>query len=477
MDKVLILQLLLNTNVLTLIKSISGIRGTLGGKSGENLTPNDIVAFTAGFAQIIKSRYASATIITGRDGRNSGPMVQSLVNATLIAMGINVLDADLTTTPSLAMAIMHQKAHGGVMVTASHNPMEWNALKFMNGEGEFIDNATGQEVLRLSSNPIEYVVSDHIGSIIPLKDSIAGHIQAILKLPLVDTALVKSKKFVIVVDAINSTGSIAVPPLLEKLGCECILINGEINGSFAHNPEPLPEHLASLSKAVLKHKANLGIVVDPDVDRLAFVCEDGEPFGEEYTLVAVADYITSKQKGNTVSNLSSTQALKDITLKHGGQYFPSAVGEVNVVEKMKQVEAVIGGEGNGGIIYPALHYGRDAMVGIALFLTHLAEYGKTCSFLRSEYPNYEISKNKIELTYKKDMDTILARLKEKYSQHPVNTEDGVRIDIGQDWIHLRQSNTEPIIRIYAESNSKVVADNLAKKIINDIRQIQQELKE
>lgn len=466
----------LNNHPLTLIKSISGIRGTLGGKSGENLTPNDIVGFTAGFAKIIQSKHPDATIITGRDGRNSGPMVQSLVNATLISMGVHVLDAGLTTTPSLAMAIMHHKAQGGVMVTASHNPMEWNALKFMNASGEFIDNAAGQEVLKWSEKPIDYVAFDHLGSMTPLHDSIEAHIQAILKLPLVDTAVISAKKLVVVADVINSTGALAVPLLLEKLGCECILINGEINGSFAHNPEPLPEHLATLSQAVLKHHAHLGIVVDPDVDRLAFVCEDGEPFGEEYTLVAVADYITSKQMGNTVSNLSSTQALKDITVKHGGLYFPSAVGEVNVVEKMKQVKAIIGGEGNGGIIYPDLHYGRDALVGIALFLTHLAEQGKTCSALRSQYPNYEISKNKIELTDKKDMDTIFLRLREKYSQHPINTEDGIRIEIGQNWIHLRQSNTEPIIRIYAESNSKVVADDLAKKIINDIREIQKVLK-
>ncbi len=461
---------------MTLIKSISGIRGTIGGTAGDNLTPNDIVTFTAGFALLIQKKYSSPCIIVGRDGRNSGPMVQHLVQYTLQSMGVQVLDAALTTTPSMAMAIIKERAHGGIMVTASHNPMEWNALKFMNDAGEFIDAATGNELLNLSESKIQYAPHHRLGQIIPLKNTISKHITAILGLKLVDVDLVKKKNFKIVVDVINSSGALAIPPLLEKLGCECILIHGEINGTFAHNPEPLPEHLIDLSKAVISNKAHLGIIVDPDVDRLAFVCENGEPFGEEYTLVAIADYVTSKQKGNTVSNLSSTQALRDITVLNGGAYYASAVGEVNVVTKMKEVKAVIGGEGNGGIIYPKLHYGRDAMVGIALFLTQLAEFGKPISLLRDKYPNYEISKNKIELTDKKNMDLIFKKLQEKYINHQINNEDGLRIDLGNEWVHLRQSNTEPIIRIYAESASKVVADHLAKKLISDIKDIQKELK-
>ncbi len=465
---------------MTLIKSISGIRGTIGGVAGENLTPNDIVSFTAAFALMTQKKSTTPTdtprIIVGRDGRNSGPMVQQLVQSTLESMGINVLDAGLTTTPSLEMAIVKEKAQGGIMVTASHNPMEWNALKFMNEAGEFIDSATGNELLNLAESPIHYAPFDKLGKIEPLKNTIAKHIASILKLKLVDVDLIKKKNFKIVVDVINSTGALAIPLLLQKLGCECILINGEINGTFAHNPEPLPDHLTGLAAAVLKNKAHLGIVVDPDVDRLAFICENGEPFGEEYTLVAVADYITSKQKGNTVSNLSSTQALRDVTVSNGGAYFASAVGEVNVVTKMKAVKAVIGGEGNGGIIYPKLHYGRDAMVGIALFLTQLAVYGKPVSLLRDKYPNYEISKNKIELTDKKNIDLIFKKLKEQYSKHELNSEDGLRIDLDNEWVHLRQSNTEPIIRIYAESNSKVVADHLANKLISDIKAIQKDLK-
>lgn len=462
---------------MTLIKSISGIRGTIGGKPGENLTPIDIVTFTSGFASLIKKRNDNPHIIVGRDGRNSGEMVQNLVQSTLMSLGINVLDAGLTTTPSLEMAIILQKASGGIMITASHNPMEWNALKFMNELGEFIDAETGQEVLDLGNDPrIQFSSYESLGTLVPLKNTIFNHIQAILKLKLVNKDLIKSRNYKIVVDAINSTGALSVPLLLEKLGCECILINGDIHGSFAHNPEPLPEHIDELSKTVKKQKAHLGIIVDPDVDRLAFVADNGEPFGEEYTLVAVADYILSKEKGNTVSNLSSTLALRDITLQQGGEYFASAVGEVNVVAKMKAVDAIIGGEGNGGIIYPKLHYGRDALVGIALFLSHLAEKNKKVSFLRSDYPNYEISKNKIELTDKKQMDIIFSRLKEKYKNKKLHTEDGLRIDLDNEWIHLRQSNTEPIIRIYAESSSKVVADNLAKKLISDIREIQREMK-
>lgn len=461
---------------MTLIKSISGIRGTIGGAAGDNLTPNDIVSFTGAFASLIKHKHDKPVLIVGRDGRNSGPMVQSFVCQTLVAMGIDVLDAGLTTTPSLEMAIIKEEAQGGIMITASHNPMHWNALKFMNEAGEFIDAKTGEELLNKSNGPIIYNLYDNLGTITPYKKSISDHINSILRLKLVDVALVRKRKYKIVVDAINSTGSIAIPQLLEKMGCQCILINGDINGVFDHNPEPLPEHITGLTAAVIEHKADLGIIVDPDVDRLAFVCENGEAFGEEYTLVSVADYITSKQKGNTVSNLSSTQALKDITISNGGEYSASAVGEVNVVTRMKAVSAIIGGEGNGGIIYPALHYGRDALVGIALFLTQLAEFKKPVSLLRAKYPNYEISKNKIELKSKNHMDLIFKKLKEQYAKHKINSEDGLRIDLDKDWVHLRQSNTEPIIRIYAESVSKVVADHLAKKLIDDIQDIQKELK-
>jgi phosphomannomutase len=461
---------------LTLIKSISGIRGTIGGAAGDNLTPADIVSFTAAFASLIKHKHDKPVLMVGRDGRNSGPMVQAFVCQTLVAMGIDVLDAGLTTTPSLEMAIIKEHVQGGIMITASHNPMHWNALKFMNEAGEFIDAKTGEDLLNKCNEPIIYNLYDSLGSVKPYKKSITDHINTILRLKMVDVDQVRKRKFKIVVDAINSSGSIAIPLLLEKMGCQCILINGEINGVFDHNPEPLPEHLTGLTAAVLKNKADLGIIVDPDVDRLAFVCENGESFGEEYTLVAVADYVTSKQRGNTVSNLSSTQALKDITIKNGGEYYASAVGEVNVVTQMKAVNAIIGGEGNGGVIYPTLHYGRDALAGIALFLTQLAEFKKPVSLLRAKYPNYEISKNKIELKSKTHMDTIFKKLKEKYANHKLNSEDGLRIDLDRDWVHLRQSNTEPIIRIYAESASKVVADHLAKKLIGDIHDIQKELK-
>jgi len=461
---------------LSLIKSISGIRGTIGGVQGENLTPPDIVSFASGFATLVSSKSKSPKIVVGRDGRISGPMVQSLVTATLQSLGVHVLDAGLTTTPSLEMAIPGEKAHGGVMITASHNPMEWNALKFMDEHGEFLSAASGQQLIELSSSAMRYNPEDKLGGYTPLKNTIPNHIKAILKLKLVNAELVRNKRFKIVVDVINSTGSLAIPALLDKLGCEYVLLNGDMNGKFAHNPEPLPEHIGDLAAAVVKNKADLGIVVDPDVDRLAFVCENGEPFGEEYTLVAIADYVTSREKGNTVSNLSSTQALRDITVHNGGQHFASAVGEVNVVTKMKETKSVIGGEGNGGVIYPKLHYGRDAIVGIALFLSHLAEFNKPISLLRSKYPNYEISKNKIELGEEKHMDLIFKRLKDQYHKHKLNSEDGLRIDLDGEWVHLRQSNTEPIIRIYAESNSKVVADHLAQKLIKDIREIQKDLK-
>ena len=461
---------------MTLIKSISGIRGTIGGLPGENLTPPDIVAFTSGFATMINHKYSRPRLIVGRDGRNSGEMVQSLVQATLVSLGVDVLDAGLTTTPSLEMGIIHHQAHGGIMITASHNPMEWNALKFMNEKGEFIDNETGQKVLELGDSQIKYNTHLSIGSVTKIEDTIGRHIDAILELPLVHVQAVKTKKYKVVVDAINSTGALAIPPLLARLGAECIILNGEIKGVFNHNPEPLPENVIEIRQAVVDLKADLGIIVDPDVDRLALVSEDGSFFGEEYTLVAVADYILSHTPGNTVSNLSSTLALRDITHIHSGNYFSSAVGEVNVVSRMKGVNAIIGGEGNGGIIYPELHYGRDAMVGIALFLSLMATTNTSASALRASYPKYEMSKNKIELHDKNQINQILEKIKMMYSMHDINTEDGVKITMKNEWVHLRRSNTEPIIRIYAESETKEKADILATDLIQSIQEIQLSLK-
>jgi len=423
---------------LALIKSISGIRGTIGGTAGDNLTPQDIVASTAGFGMILLKKYKAPAVVIGRDARISGTLVNNLVCSTL----------------------------------ASHNPKEWNALKLLNKKGEFISAKDGQTILdTIKKGAINYAPVEKLGTYRKDDTYIAKHIESVLELSLVNVEHVKNKAFKVVVDCINSTGAISVPPLLEQMGCEVILLNEEMTGEFAHNPEPLPDNLRSLSQAVTASRAHLGISVDPDVDRLAFVCEDGEMFGEEYTLVAVADYILKHTKGNTVSNLSSTRALRDVTEKHGGVYHASAVGEVNVVAKMKEVDAVIGGEGNGGIIYPASHYGRDALVGIALFLSHLADFGKPVSFLKSTYPKYTISKNKIQLTPEIDIDYLLARLQEKYKNYELNTIDGLKIELDKDWIHLRKSNTEPIIRIYSESNSKVVADNLARKIQQDVHEI------
>lgn len=461
---------------MTLIKSISGIRGTIGGLPGENLTPPDIVAFTSGFATMMIHKYSRPRLIVGRDGRNSGEMVQSLVQATLVALGVDVLDAGLTTTPSLEMGIIHHQTHGGIMITASHNPMEWNALKFMNEKGEFIDNETGKKVLELGESPIKYGTHHSIGSVTKMEDTIGQHIDAILNLPLVQVDAIKTKKYKVVLDAINSTGALAIPPLLARLGAECIILNGEINGVFNHNPEPLPENIIKIRQAVIERKADLGIIVDPDVDRLALVSQDGSFFGEEYTLVAVADYVLSHTPGNTVSNLSSTLALRDVTHVHGGNYFSSAVGEVNVVSRMKEVDAIIGGEGNGGIIYPELHYGRDAMVGIALFLSLMATKNTTASALRASYPEYEMSKNKIELHDKNQIDQILEKIKIKYAKYDINTEDGVKITMKNEWVHLRRSNTEPIIRIYAESKTKEKADILANDLIHSIQEIQLLLK-
>lgn len=457
---------------MALIKSISGIRGTIGGAAGDNLTPQDIVESTAGFGTMLLKKYKSPTVVIGRDARISGELVNKMVCSTLQMMGINVVDLGLSTTPTVEVAVVKEKAHAGIILTASHNPKQWNALKLLNKKGEFISAKDGQTILNIiKKGEIQYATVDKLGSYRQDDTYIDKHIADVLAMPLVNVENVKTKAFKVVVDCINSTGALAIPPLLEQLGCEVTLLNEEMTGDFAHNPEPLPDNLRALSQAVTSSRAHLGISVDPDVDRLAFVCEDGEMFGEEYTLVAVADYILKHKGGDTVSNLSSTRALRDVTEKHGGTYHASAVGEVNVVTKMKEVNAVIGGEGNGGIIYPDAHYGRDAIVGIALFLSHLADFDKPCSFLRSTYPQYTISKNKIQLTPEIDIDYLLAKLKDKYKSYELNTIDGLKIEIDKDWIHLRRSNTEPIIRVYSESNSKVVADNLSRKIQQDVHEI------
>lgn len=456
-----------------LIKSISGFRGTIGGRPGDNLTPQDIVECTAAFGQWVVNTSGKSSIVVGRDGRISGDIVSALVINTLRAMGISVVDLGLSTTPTVEIAVPMEKAGGGIILTASHNPKEWNALKLLNHKGEFISGKDGEAVLKLvAEKNVQYASVDKLGSYRQDDSYIQKHIKKILALPLVNAEAVREKDYKIVVDAINSTGALAVPPLLEALGCHVVLINGEVNGHFAHNPEPLKEHLGQLSTEVRQQKAHLGIAVDPDVDRLVFMCEDGELFGEEYTLVAVADYVLSHKKGNTVSNLSSSRALHDVTVKHGGEYSASAVGEVHVVEKMKATKAVIGGEGNGGIIVPELHYGRDALVGIALFLSHLATCGKQkISTLRKTYPDYQMAKTKIARTPDIDLEKIFSALKEKYHREQINTEDGLKIDFEQGWVHLRPSNTEPIIRVYSESNSIVVAENLAKKIIQDIQSL------
>ncbi len=461
---------------MALIKSISGIRGTIGGLPGESLTPVDVVKFTAAFGTWIKQEKKLDTpckIVIGRDARISGEMVNNLVVGTLQGLGIEVIDLGLSTTPTVEIAVPGEAADGGIIITASHNPKQWNALKLLNQKGEFISGKNGEEVLDIAKNESFSFVDVTLLGKYSINDTyLKKHIDQILALSAVDVEAIKEKKFKIVIDCVNSTGGIFVPALLKSLGVEQIVeLYCEPNGVFPHNPEPLPENLVEISKAVIKHRANLGIVVDPDVDRLALVCEDGEMFGEEYTLVAVADYVLKNKKGNTVSNLSSTRALKDVTEKNGGNYFASAVGEVNVVEMMKANGAVIGGEGNGGIILPELHYGRDALVGIALFLSHLAKYGKSCSMLRSTYPNYYISKNKIELTPEINVDKILASIEKKYSKQPIINSDGVRIEFDKEWVHLRKSNTEPIIRIYSESQTETTADNLAEKIISDIREI------
>lgn len=466
---------------MALIKSISGIRGTIGGVTGDNLTPVDIVKFAAAFGTWLKNKSKNSKVVIGRDARPSGQMVSTLITSTLRGLGIDVVDLGLSTTPTVEIAVPLEKAAGGIIVTASHNPVQWNALKLLNEKGEFISAQDGEEVLRLvDKEEFEFAVVSKLGKY-ELNDSyLQKHIDSVLALPLVDVEAVRSKSYSVVVDAVNSTGGIAVPMLLNALGVTVKEMYCEPTGLFPHNPEPLPEHITDICKEIEKGKYDLGIVVDPDVDRLVFVSEDGTPFGEEYTLVAVADYVLSarKKKGaTTVSNLSSTRALRDVTEKAGGKYFAAAVGEVNVVTAMKEHKAVIGGEGNGGVIYPELHYGRDALVGIALFLSHLAASGLQASRLRAKYPRYFISKNKIELTTGLDVDGVLGAVVEKYKKQPINTIDGVKIEFDQEWVHLRKSNTEPIIRIYAESDMEVKADHLARKIISDIKEIVSEKSE
>lgn len=457
---------------MALIKSISGIRGTIGGVPGENLTPPDIIKFTAAYGIWLKEKSNAGKVVIGRDGRISGDMVQNLVVNTLLGMGLNVIDLGLSTTPTVELAVIWEEAGGGIIVTASHNPKEWNALKLLNSKGEFLDADDGVFILdKAAAGNFSFASVDKLGTLTTDHSILDKHIQAILNYPHVDQPAIKANNYRVVVDTINSTGALYVPPLLNALGVEeVILLNGEVTGKFAHNPEPLPENLAALSALVKKSKASFGIAVDPDVDRLCFVCEDGSMFGEEFTLVAVADYMLSKKPGNTVSNMSSTKALKEITVKHGGEYFPSAVGEVNVVKKMKDVDAVIGGEGNGGIIVPDFHYGRDALIGIGLFLSAFSSHKNGLKSFRSKYPDYFISKNKIELENGIDVKAILEKIKEKYGRQPINTEDGLKIEFDSDWVHLRTSNTEPIIRIYAESNFETTANNIAMRLMQDIKE-------
>ncbi len=460
---------------MTLIKSISGIRGTIGGQTGENLTPLDVVKFTAAYGSIIKNQEKKQKykVVVGRDARISGPMVDQLVCGTLMGIGIDVLNIGLATTPTVEIAVTESKADGGIILTASHNPKQWNALKLLNNKGEFFDDALGKKVLHLAEND-DYSFSsvDELGSISYNDDYDKIHIDKILALPYVDVNAIKAANFKIAIDCVNSVGGKILPALFKSLGVnEVFELYCTPNGQFPHNPEPLPEHLTEISKLVKDKKADLGFVVDPDVDRLAIINEDGTMFGEEYTLVAVADYLLSKKPGNTVSNLSSTRALADVTEKFGGIYTASAVGEVNVVTAMKSTKAVIGGEGNGGVILPDLHYGRDALVGIALFLSHLAHSKLKCSQLKATYPLYYISKNKIELTKGIDVDAILEKMKQRHSNQKINDVDGVRIDFDKEWVHLRKSNTEPIIRVYSESKSEESAKQLAGKIIDEIKSL------
>lgn len=457
---------------MSLIKSISGIRGTIGGKVDENLTPIDAVKFAAAYGSWLKGQVGKehVKVVIGRDARISGEMIQNLVQYTLIGLGIDVVNIGLSTTPTVEVAVPLEKADGGIILTASHNPKEWNALKLLNDKGEFVSDQDGKAILRIAQeNDFSFATVDHLGKLTHDDRYIDLHIEKVFALPLVTPEAIQKKKFRVVVDAVNSTGGIAIPRLLERLGVEVIKLYCEPNGHFPHNPEPLKEHLGDICKKVVEEKADFGIVVDPDVDRLAFITDQGEMFGEEYTLVACADYVLSKAKGNVVSNLSSSRALRDIAQKYGVTYSAAAVGEVNVVTEMKRVEAIIGGEGNGGIIYPELHYGRDALVGVALFLSLLAERGGSVQQLRESYPAYFMSKNKIQLTEQINPDQILKTMEQKYAHEQTTTIDGLKIDFSESWVHLRKSNTEPIIRIYTEGKSQKEADDLAQRFIEEMR--------
>ncbi|MEZ4854800.1 phosphoglucosamine mutase [Flavobacterium sp.] len=459
---------------MTLIKSISGIRGTIGGNVGDNLTPVDAVKFASAYGMFLKQAKPNKRlkVCIGRDARISGPMIHNLVVNTLIGLGIDVIDLGLSTTPTVEVAVPLEQADGGIILTASHNPKQWNALKLLNEKGEFLSGADGAIILEIAEKEaFDFVEVDNLGEITENDAYMDIHIDEVLNLPLVDVNVVKQKKFKVVVDGVNSSGGIIIPKVLEQMGVEVVKLYCEPNGHFPHNPEPLKEHLGDICKLVVEEKADFGIVVDPDVDRLAFISNDGEMFGEEYTLVAIADYVLSKTPGNTVSNMSSSRALRDITEKHNGSYQASAVGEVNVVELMKKTNAIIGGEGNGGIIYPEIHYGRDAVVGVALFLTYLANQEKTVAELRASYPQYFMSKNKIELTPQIDVDGVLKTMTEKYANENISTIDGVKIDFPTEWVHLRKSNTEPIIRIYTEAPTQKEADALAKRFVSELKTI------
>ena len=460
---------------MTLIKSISGIRGTIGGRVDQGLTPIDAVKFAAAYGTWLQQQYPGKKlkVVIGRDARISGPMIAALVQQTLVGLGIDIIDLGLSTTPTVEVAVPMENAHGGIILTASHNPKQWNALKLLNAKGEFISGAEGEALMQIAKDEaFDFAQVDDLGTIEINSTYLEKHIEAILALPLVDKAAIEAAQFKVVVDAVNSTGGVFVPALLRALGVnEIEELYCEPTGHFPHNPEPLPEHLTELSERVVQSGAHIGLTVDPDVDRLALVCEDGSMFGEEYTLVAVSDYVLTHTPGPTVSNLSSTRALRDITEQRGLRYEAAAVGEVNVVVKMKAIGAVIGGEGNGGIIYPELHYGRDSLVGIALFLSHLAHKKLSMTALRASYPNYVISKNKIDLNPGTDVDHILAQMAKQYAAHEVDTTDGVKIYIDKEWVHLRKSNTEPIIRIYAESASEEKANDLAARIMREIKSL------
>lgn len=448
------------------------MRGTIGGHPGENLTPVDVVEMAAAFGQMIKKSNPRPTIVIGRDGRISGDMVSHLCIQTLVAQGFTVYDAGFSTTPTIEMAVTKLKADAGIIITASHNPAQWNALKFLNEKGEFISAAQGRELIRIADEK-QYVFNEvhDLGKIIPVEGLIEHHIDAILRLPLVKQEVVRQKKYKVVIDCINSTGAISLPPLLEQLGCDVVLINEAITGNFAHNPEPLPQNLTELCDKVVSEKADMGIAVDPDVDRLSFICEDGTLLGEENTLVAVASYILQNTPGATVSNLSSTRGLRDISAQYGMQYYAAAVGEVNVVERMKEVNAIIGGEGNGGVIYPELHYGRDALVGIALMLTYMADNDLSLTQIKDSLPKYSISKNKIDLQPGWNVSEAIHGLITKYADEEINTVDGLKIDFAEGWVQLRQSNTEPIIRVYSESHDEATAKGLAEKIISELKDL------